>query len=111
MFYESSEEFCPILTISDLFLRPTLTDGDAVSIREALYLGVPVVASNAVKRPEFVNLFENEDKEAFINSILKALENLQCIRKSLSQVKLLNNADHVMELYEQILTELDSKQF
>lgn len=36
---------------SRAFLRPTATDGDSVSIREALLLGVPVVASDAVPRP------------------------------------------------------------
>jgi glycogen synthase len=39
---------------TSVFLRPTLTDGDAVSIREALAAGVPVVASDVVRRPRGV---------------------------------------------------------
>lgn len=35
----------------DAYVRPSLTDGDAVSIRECLSIGVPVVASDAVERP------------------------------------------------------------
>jgi len=42
----------PILQRANLFIRPTATDGDANSIREALALGVPAVASDVVERPE-----------------------------------------------------------
>src|SRR3954469_21235764 len=36
---------------STLFLRPTRYDGDAISVREALALGVPVIASETDFRP------------------------------------------------------------
>jgi glycosyltransferase involved in cell wall biosynthesis len=36
---------------ADLFVRPTLTDGDALSVREALSLGLPVVATDTGGRP------------------------------------------------------------
>jgi len=42
----------------DLFVRPTLTDGDSLSVREALMVGVPVVASNVGLRPNGVILFQ-----------------------------------------------------
>jgi glycogen synthase len=35
----------------DAFIRPTTHDGDAISVREALALGVPCVASNVCARP------------------------------------------------------------
>lgn len=43
--------FLPVLAASDVFVRPTLTDGDANSVREALALGVPTVASDVYARP------------------------------------------------------------
>jgi glycosyltransferase involved in cell wall biosynthesis len=46
---------------SDAFVRPTLGDGDALSVREALALGVPVVASDAVPRPDGVHPFQSGD--------------------------------------------------
>lgn len=46
---------------SHLFMRPSLADGDAVSVREALALGVPVVASDSAPRPAGVHLFRSGD--------------------------------------------------
>jgi glycosyltransferase involved in cell wall biosynthesis len=51
----------PLMRHSDLFVRPTNTDGDAVSIREALHFGVPVVASDVSPRPQGAVLFRNRD--------------------------------------------------
>ena len=50
-----------IMEKSDLFVRPTFFDGDAISVREGLALGVPTVASNVGHRPEGVFLFEAGD--------------------------------------------------
>lgn len=47
-----------IMAKGDLFVRPALFDGDAISVREALALGVPTVASNVGFRPEGTLLFE-----------------------------------------------------
>jgi hypothetical protein len=43
--------FVDVLSFSDLFIRNTTTDGDSISIRESLYMGVPVAASSSVERP------------------------------------------------------------
>jgi glycosyltransferase involved in cell wall biosynthesis len=41
---------------ADLFLRTTLYDGDAISVREALHLGVPVIATDNGMRPAGVHV-------------------------------------------------------
>lgn len=41
----------PIMCRTSAFLRPSREDGDSVAIREALALGLPVLASSVVKRP------------------------------------------------------------
>jgi len=61
LFHIESRPFVPLLTKADLFLRPTCTDGDANSIREALYLGVPVIASDVVERPAGTILARTRD--------------------------------------------------
>ena len=40
----------------DVLLRTTLYDGDSVSVREALYIGTPVIATDNGMRPEGVHL-------------------------------------------------------
>ncbi|MCW3115835.1 MAG: hypothetical protein JWR18_4231, partial [Segetibacter sp.] len=43
-------------------------DGDSLSVKEAIYLGLNVIATNVVDRPEGVFLVEN-NKEIIKNSI------------------------------------------
>jgi glycosyltransferase involved in cell wall biosynthesis len=52
-----------------LFLRPTYFDGDSLSVREALALGVPVVASDTDYRPEGVVLFRKGRLNEFVDKI------------------------------------------
>jgi len=65
--------FVPVLAGSDVFVRPTNTDGDAVSVREALYLGVPALASDAVERPEGTVVFRTRDVEDLESKVRLAL--------------------------------------
>lgn len=58
---------------SDLMLRTTLYDGDAVSVREALYLGVPVIASDNGMRPQGVHLIPCQNLNALGAAILALL--------------------------------------
>jgi glycosyltransferase involved in cell wall biosynthesis len=55
-----------IIKTSQLFVRPTLADGDAVSVREAIHLGVPVVASDVGARPSAAALFRAGDVAEFV---------------------------------------------
>lgn len=50
-----------VIEASDAFVRPTRADGDAVSVREALALGTPVVASDVVPRPDGCLTFRTGD--------------------------------------------------
>jgi glycosyltransferase involved in cell wall biosynthesis len=58
---------------SHVHLRPTVTDGDSVAVREALALGVPVVASDATPRPPDCVQFPSRNLEAFVTAIGSAL--------------------------------------
>jgi glycogen(starch) synthase len=50
-----------VIARSDIFIRPTLSDGDAISVREAIALGTPVVASDVVSRPKGTFCFKTGD--------------------------------------------------
>lgn len=47
----------PVMARCGAFLRPSREDGDSVAIREALSMGLPVLASDVVQRPEGVATF------------------------------------------------------
>lgn len=53
-----------VMQACDAFLRPTRADGDAVSVREALSMGSPVIASAVGHRPAGCTLFPVGDAEA-----------------------------------------------
>ena len=53
-----------LIAASDVFLRTTLYDGDSISVREALQLGVPVVATDNGMRPAGVHLIPRSDPQA-----------------------------------------------
>jgi glycosyltransferase involved in cell wall biosynthesis len=64
-----------IVATSDLFVRPTLADGDAISVREALALGRPVVASDVGTRPRNVSTFPAGNAAACAEVIFHVLSN------------------------------------
>jgi glycosyltransferase involved in cell wall biosynthesis len=53
--------FSSLLRVSQIMIRPTNTDGDSLSLREALSLGLHVIASDVVPRPSGSRLFRNRD--------------------------------------------------
>jgi glycogen(starch) synthase len=64
-----------VISRSDAFLRTTLYDGDSISVREALQLGVPVIASDNGMRPAGVHLIPPANLEALsaaVRSVLHA---------------------------------------
>jgi glycosyltransferase involved in cell wall biosynthesis len=63
-----------VLPRADLLLRPTTTDGDSLSLREALFLGCRVLASDAVARPAGVALFRSRELDDLQRATLAALK-------------------------------------
>ena len=49
-----------------VFLRTTWYDGDSISVREALHLGVPVIATDNQMRPPGVTLIPIGDEDALV---------------------------------------------
>lgn len=58
-----------LLLRADAMIRSTLFDGDAISIREAVFLGTAVVATDTGNRPEGVQLFHIGDVEELIERL------------------------------------------
>jgi hypothetical protein len=60
-------DFCPIIKTSDCLIRNTTTDGDSLSIHEALYYGKQVLATDCVPRPEGVRIYTKVDSSQLKN--------------------------------------------
>ena len=71
----------------DLMVRPSTTDGDSVAVREALWCGVPVVASDCVRRPPGVIVHRTGDAEDLRAKVSYALGHLEAIRHHVRQVR------------------------
>ncbi|HEY2384657.1 MAG TPA: glycosyltransferase [Terriglobia bacterium] len=68
-------ELClSLMARSSVFVRPTFRDGDSISVREALALGVPVVASSAAARPAGTMVFETGNVNELVQAVTTSLE-------------------------------------
>jgi glycosyltransferase involved in cell wall biosynthesis len=67
--------FVKLVDKADLVVRATNTDGDALTIREALYLQRPIIASDAVQRPEGTFTFQNRNSSDLFEKIHQTLQN------------------------------------
>jgi glycogen(starch) synthase len=59
-----------LIAACDVFVRPTLAEGDSVSVREALALGRKVVATSVGHRPAEVRLVPPGDAEALAQALI-----------------------------------------
>jgi len=103
LFVTKPYQFYPILMKSDVFVRPTNTDGDAVSLREALYFKVPSVASDAVPRPEGTILFENRDVGDFTSKVRHVLDNYEWYKNKLERIKTKDTFEEIWQVYQRVI--------
>lgn len=68
------EQVLHLVDKANVVLRTTLFDGDAISVREALYLGTPVVATDNGMRPEGVHLLSDRTANELANIVDMALD-------------------------------------
>lgn len=63
---EGEYDLCDFLAKGGfILLRTTTTDGDSLSVREAIELGVPVIASDVVPRPVGTQLYQLHSRNSF----------------------------------------------
>jgi glycosyltransferase involved in cell wall biosynthesis len=83
-------------------LRTTYYDGDAISVREALHLGTPVIASDNGMRPEGVRLIPPRSLAALdraIDDALAAPPNGQRQQAAPDE----RNVEAVLSLYQELV--------
>ena len=93
---------------SDLFLRTTQYDGDAISVREALWLGTPVIATDNGMRPAGVRLVPIGDVDALTSAMLEQLDQPRGARPDRAVAAAQRTGDENLEttllLYRELLS-------
>lgn len=104
-FYTKPVDYPAVINMCDLFIRPTNTDGDALSIREAISLKKPAIASDVCMRPEGTILFKNRDIDDLFLKTIKVVFNYDEERKKLENIEFDDNAKNILKVYKKILNE------
>ena len=94
----------PLWKYSDVYLRPTTTDGDALAVREALAVGTPVVASDVCERPENTAVFPAGNVQAFAAAIISALTKGRLVE----DLDACDYFDDIMRVYSALVPSLSS---
>jgi glycosyltransferase involved in cell wall biosynthesis len=85
----------------DIMLRTTRYDGDAISVREALFLETPIIATDNGMRPDGVYLIPVGDLNALVTSIKGIAGREKPAKTQKPEDK--SNIRSVIDLYEEIL--------
>jgi glycosyltransferase involved in cell wall biosynthesis len=89
-----------LIQAADIFLRTTLFDGDAISVREALFLGTPVVATNNGMRPDGVNLIKIGDRVGLVRTVANFVKNGR--KTKADKAPDTRHSEAVVDLYEEL---------
>ena len=89
-----------LIKTCDVLLRTTDYDGDAISIREALHLDTPIVATDNGMRPEGVRLIPKGDGAALEKAIESTLKESAKIKSAKPDDY--RNISAILRLYEEI---------
>ena len=108
LFVTQPYPFYPLLLKSSLFIRPTNIDGDAISLREALYFGIPSVASDVVARPEGTILFKNRDIDDFTSKVKDLLDNYQDYKQRLHSLTFDDYSARIVHVYKKVAGKQDT---
>lgn len=69
LFISEIHPFIEVLKVSDVFVRATTTDGDSLSVKEALHLNKKTITSDAVDRVKGCLIYKTGDRESFMDCL------------------------------------------
>ena len=102
------ETILHLIKRSDALVRTTLFDGDAISIREALFLETPVIATDNKMRPAGVSLIKIGDAQDLTEAILSILQAGK--KQKADKPEDWSNLDQVVRIYEKLLNQKNTAQ-
>jgi glycosyltransferase involved in cell wall biosynthesis len=86
---------------SNLFLRTTWYDGDSISVREALHLGIPVIATDNGMRPPGVHLIPKSDSGALCRAVEMCLN--EAVKANVPAEAGTENLEAVLRFYRELI--------
>ena len=99
LFIDTPHSFMDVLKLADCFIRYTSTDGDSLSIHEAQSLGVPVIATDVVSRPEDVLLVKLNSPE----DLTEIMSKINTLKNQNNKVEISKLIPDVIKFYTQLL--------
>jgi glycosyltransferase involved in cell wall biosynthesis len=103
LFHTRPGQFYPLLMKSDIFVRPTNADSYGISVAEALYFGVPAVASDVCPRPEGAELFKSRDIEDFIARVKTVWDNYGHHKSKIESLEVASGRGGILDIYRNLV--------
>ncbi len=88
-----------LIESADVLLRTTLFDGDAISVREAIFFGTPVIATDNGMRPDGVRLIKRNDASELLAEVKNAVAEG---RQYPSKTNDGTNIEAIIDIYERL---------
>jgi glycosyltransferase involved in cell wall biosynthesis len=104
----SSKQFLEVLESATVYFRPTESDGDSVTIHEALAAGIACVASDVVIRPEGVVCYAHgnpSDSQEKLMQAVSSAKDVNLADKSSGDCDFSedSNATQIIDIYKRIV--------
>ncbi len=99
----NSNCFLEILKNCDILIRPTLVDSFGVTVAEAIYLNVPVIASDVCERQNGTILFKTGSEEDLTDKLEYVIENYKQVKREVITKKPICNTNKMIDVYKNIL--------
>ncbi|RAJ07126.1 hypothetical protein [Arenibacter echinorum] len=90
LFITQPHDFINVIKVTDALIRATTTDGDSLSVKEALYYKKTVMATGVVDRPSDVLIFNNFDELQYL---------ISNNTKNITHSDVKNNFDDILKVY------------
>lgn len=100
--YEEMPEIWPIYITSKVLIRPTCTDGSALSVKEAMWFETPVVASDCIPRPEGVILSKNCPSDELFGKLMKVYKSNGRSNDAKDKISKIKNKKFKCKLFNEI---------
>ena len=92
--------FYLILKRCDVFVRPTSIDDYGISVAEAVYFGIPAVASDVCVRADGCIVFSSRDVGGFILTVKGVLSDYNTYQSRLGDIKFEDNVEKIVGVYQ-----------